>query len=104
MKELDKILEGLIQRTVDGRLKWSSTLSDHFIVSIDAISVVIRKSLSGGHHLEIFGESGETIEVLDRPHATDEQNRQLDLLYRTARRSALNTQATLEKLAKALDL
>ena len=62
MNELDKILEGLVQRTADGKLKWNRTVEDRqFVTSIDAISVALRE-LSGAHfttparhRLEILG-------------------------------------------------
>ena len=105
MIDLDKILEGLVQRTADGKLKWSRSIgSDRFVTSLDAISLVIVKSDGIGYRLEILDESGEAIEVLDFSVTTEEQDKQLERLHIQARRSALNIQSTLEKLAKALDL
>ena len=38
MIELDQILEGLIQRTADGKLRWSRTVeSDQFVASLARI-------------------------------------------------------------------
>lgn len=110
MSELDHILERLIQRTADGRLKWRKAVQDdQFVTSVDTISVVIRdlRGATGytslGHRMEIMNENGETVEVLDvNSRPTVEQDEQLERLFTLARRSALNTQATLEKLAKAL--
>ena len=43
MIELSPILEGLIQRTTEGKLKWSRTVPhDRFVTSVDAIAIVIQ--------------------------------------------------------------
>ena len=120
MSELDKILVGLIQRTSEGGLKWSPTVeSNRFVTSVDTISVIVGQlSESHGltqarHWLEILNDDGVTVEVLetqdeyglvpDDRSAGYPQAGQLERLYALARRSALNTQSTLEKLAKALE-
>ena len=110
MSILDDILDRLIQQTADGRLIWRRSVeNDQFVAAVDAIAVSIR-DLRGamgyaslGHRLEIMNESGETVEVLDiNSRPTINQEEQLERLFILARRSALNTQSTLEKLAKAL--
>ncbi|MCE2501672.1 MAG: hypothetical protein J4G13_12560 [Dehalococcoidia bacterium] len=119
MNELDKILGGLIQRTTEGKLKWSPTVErDRFVTSIDAISVVVgqlseaRGVYPARHQLEILNDEGFTVEVLETEDefglvatdelATPEQAGQMNRLYVLARRSGLNAHSTLEKLAKAL--
>ena len=121
MNGLDKALDGLVRRTTDGKLQWvRSVASNEFVASIDSISVIIRDTSersvfgSGHHQLAILGDSGDVVEVLpdfaafgspetsDVRRATPEQARQLAQLYNMARRSALNTEATVEKLVKAL--
>ena len=107
MIELDQILEGLIQRTADGKLRWSRTVeSDQFVASLDAISVVIQERgfRQPTPRLEILNEEGVVIEALDYISSTEDQDRQLQRLYVLARRSALDIQSTLEKLARALEL
>lgn len=120
MSELDKILEGLVQRTVDGKLKWNRTVETRqFVTSVDAISVVVRElneahlTTPARHRLEILDVEGSTVEVLESEDeyglvpvdrlATSEQSYYMDRLYALARRSALDTQSTLQKLAKALE-
>ena len=111
MNELDKILDGLIQRTLDGKLRWSSTaFLNKFATSIDTISVTIGESsrshggITGRPRLEIFNERGDLAEVIQIDiHSSGEQYEKLDRLHELARRSALDIQATLEKLAKALE-
>ena len=105
MIELGPILEGLIQRTTEGKLKWSRTVPhDRFVTSVDTIAVVIQVDLGGRYSLEILNEAGETAESLEYRDATAEQGLQLGRLFVLARRSALNTEATLQKLAKALNV
>ena len=105
MTELGQILEGLVQRTTEGKLKWSRSVeTDRFVASVDAISVVIAETRRLTHRLDILDESGQTVESLDYQDTTREQDEQLARLYVLARRSALDVDATLEKLAKALDL
>ena len=108
MIDLGTILNGLIQRTDEGRLKWTRSVeSDRFVTSVEAISIVI-KEVEGyrrdTHQLEIVDESGETVDVLGYENTTSEQDQQLARLFVLARRSALDIDSTLEKLAKALDL
>ena len=113
MNELDRILDGLIQRTSDGKLRWSRAASDdQFATSVDTISVVVGKSsrLQRGvpdlPRLEIYNERGDLAEIMqfDGPPADGlNQIQKLQQLHGLARRSALDTQSTLEKLVKALE-
>ena len=120
MSEMDQILEGLIRQTDDGKLRWRpSVTKDTFVTSVDAIAVVVRELSTGKyfaparHQLEIFNDEGHTAEVLETSYkfaavpnesdAAHEQALRLRHLHQLARRSALNTQATLAKLAKALE-
>ena len=113
MIELGQILTGLVRRTAEGKLKWNRTVqSDRFVTSVDAISIVIVEIevlinidvVNTYYRLEILDESGEVVESLDRHDTSVEQDEQLARLYVLARRSAFNIDATLEKLAKALEL
>jgi hypothetical protein len=105
MIEVGRILSGLIQRTTEGKLKWTrAVLNDRFAASVDAISIVIWEVADPSYTLEILNESGETVETLDYRNSTEAQDQQLARLYLLARRSALDTDSTLEKLAKGLEL
>ena len=109
MIELGQILEGLIRRTTDGKLKWrSSVREDQFVVSVDAISIVIRELPPRGtdlnYRLEILDENGRTVEVLHYDNSNAEQDKQMENLFVLARRSALNIDSVLQKLAQALEL
>ena len=115
MNELDKILDGLIRRTSDGKLNWSRTAeANQFVTSVDTISVIVRRrtvplSIIGGSvteiGLEILDDQGTLIETFVSGDAGTTPQRREDLvhLYELARHSALNIQGTLEKLAKALE-
>lgn len=111
MNQLETILDGLIRRTSEGKLNWSRTaINNQFATSVDTISVMIGEASrsQGGDHgrprLEIFDERGDLAEVVQVDvHSSAEQNDKLDRLHQLARRSALNIQETLEKLAKALE-
>ena len=105
MIELGQILAGLIQRTTEGKLKWTRTVqNERFVSSVDAISIVVVAVAHPKYRLEILNESGETVESLEYQNTSEAEDRQLSRLYALARRSALNTDETLEKLAKALEL
>ncbi len=110
MSQLDNILEGLIERTTNGTLKWSRTVeSNQFVTSVDTISVVVRELPVGGwviptsYRLEILDEMGETIEVIGPGEESNNRTQQVGRLYILARHSALDVQSTLAKLAKALE-
>ena len=109
MIELGQILSAVFQRTTDGKLKWSrSVKKDRFITSVDSISIVIVEDSDNWtgtmYRLEIVDENGETIEAFGHYDTTVEQTRQLQQLFVLARRSALDVDSTLEKLAKGLEL
>ena len=108
MIELGQILSGLVQRTADGKLRWTrSVLDDRFVASVDAISVTIEEEgnySSARYRLDILDESGEIVESLGYRDTTAEQDEELARLYVLARRSAHNIDSILEKLAKGLEL
>ena len=110
MIEVGQILAGLIRRTTEGKLKWSRAVENgRFVTSVDAISIVIVEmqfpsSRPHRYGLDILDESGETVESLSYDDISEEEDEQLARLFVLARRSALNTDSTLEKLAKALEL
>ena len=108
MMEFGDVLMGLVRQTNAGKLKWSrAAQSDRFVTCVDAISIIIVESNdydSTTYRLDILDESGDTVESLDYQDTTPEQDGELARLFVLARRSAHNIDATLEKLAKALDL
>ena len=104
MIEIGQILTGLVQRTKESRLKWRrGAQNNQFVTSVDAISIVIM-DMGSTYRLDILDESGDIVESLLYQDTTEEQDEQLERLYVLARRSALNIDSTLEKLAKALEL
>ena len=104
MIDLDHILTGLIQRTKEGKLRWTRTVQqDKFVTSVDAISVMIFEA-EGEHGFDILDESGEVVESLGYEDTSEEQDEQLERLHVLARRSALNIDSVLEKLAQGLEL
>ena len=105
MIELSDILAGLLKRTTEGKLKWSKTAQDdRFVTSVDAISIVIVEDNPRKYQLVILNESGETVDSLSYLDTSEEEDRDLAHLFVLARRSAFDIDATLEKLAKALEL
>lgn len=107
---LDQVLTGLVQRTAESKLKWRKTIYDgRFATSVDAISVVIVRSVEETfgeyeYRLDIMDESGETVESLGPEDTTVEQDAELKRLFVLARRSALNIDSILQKLAQGLEL
>ena len=108
MIELGQILAGLVLRTSEGRLKWMrGAQNGWFVTSVDAISVVVMELDCPGpirYGLDILDEWGETVDSLRYQDMTAEQDEQLTRLYVLARRQALDADATLQKLAKGLEL
>ena len=108
MIELDQILEGLVQRTTEGKLKWRRGVREgQYVTSVDAISIVVMNDEflePLGYRLEILEESGKTVESLRNRHSTAEQGQQLERLHLEAHRSARESDPVLEKLARALEL
>ena len=105
MIELSQILDGLIQRTMEGKLKWSRTVQNgRYTASVDAIPIEIVEIADPSYRLVILDESGDTIESLDYQDTTVEQDQLLARLYVLARRSALDIDSVLEKLARGLEL
>lgn len=108
MIELSRILEGLVQRTDEGRLKWVRSVQDNqFVAAVDTISVMIveNRGFGGGsYRLDVFDERGDIVDSLGRQDTTAEQDRLLGRLFVLARRSAMDVDSTLQKLAEALEL
>ena len=108
MIDLGDILEGLVQRTTEGKLKWTPSVAEgRFITSVDAITIVIWEipDESFAYRLDILdAESGQTIESLGYEQPTAGLDGVLKRLYVLARRSAVDFDSTLQKLAKALEL
>ena len=111
MIELEQILDGLILRTTDGKLKWHRSIhDDQFVASAGAISVVVRELIPRAidadphYRFEILDENGQTVEVLHYDSSTTRQDKRLEQLFTLARRSALNTDSVLQRLAEALEL
>lgn len=105
MIELGQILSGLVQRTAEGKLKWTGAAEDgQFVASVDAISVTIAQDGDFFHRLDILDESGEIVESLGYQDTSDGQDEELERLYVLARRSAHDVNSVLEKLAKGLEL
>ena len=105
MIELGQILSGLVQRTAEGKLKWTRAAEDgQFVASIDAISVKIAEDGDLFHRLDLLDESGEIVESFVYKDTTDEEDEELGRLFVLARRSAHDVNSVLEKLAKGLEL
>lgn len=105
MIELGQILSGLVQRTAEGKLKWTKSVQNgRYIASVDVISVTITEERPLRYRLDILDESGETVESLGYNDTTEEQDEELERLYVLARRSAHDLDSVLEKLAKGLEL
>jgi hypothetical protein len=109
MIDLGQILVGLVQRTTEGKLKWSSSVeNDRFVTSVDAISIVIVEYEGDWgkprYRLDILDAWGELADSFDFRDTTPEQVFQLERLFVLARRSANDIDSTLEKLARALEL
>ena len=120
MSNIARVLEGLINRTHEGKLQWQTTADpDRFLAAVDMIAVIISRLSTGlslgdeRYRLEILNDEGTTVEILETADTfemipserlpTAEQARTLTRLFTLARRSALDTDATLEKLANSLD-
>ena len=120
MDKMTTILQGLINRTEDGNLKWRTTLNDNvFVSAVNTTGVVIKLLPAGSvfdserHRLEILNDDGMTAVVLETEgsrrlvpkenRATEEQVKDLRRLFALARHSALNADLTLDKLARDLE-
>ena len=114
-----QVLTGLVDRTTDGKLEWRSALGRNaFLATVDLIGVIIKPSGGSsngqrGYSLEILNNEGLIAEVLatDADYAaeigarsiTDDQREMIIRLFHLARRSALNTDATMSELASRLE-
>ena len=123
MNSMGRILQGLLSRTADGTLNWTTTPDvNRFVASVDTISVVIQFLNPGQvlqaerYKLEVMNEKGVTVEALEsgedfglsttvpsEQQATSIQGSELRRLFTLARRSALDTVSTLEQLAQRLE-
>lgn len=120
MNNMERILKGLLKRTEEGQLKWRTTVNENrFVASIDTIGVsvqLLRQAMQftpDSYRLEVLNDEGATVDSLETLEVRAETREQLDTmrennrdvsrLFTLARRSALDTDATLEKLANSLE-
>ncbi len=116
MSKMSTILQGLISRTEEGKLKWKASIrKNFFLTAVDTTAVSIREldEFLELYRLEIMNRDGfktVTLETFDKRGtealdsiATSEQSEYLARLYELARRSALDPDATLDKLASDLE-
>lgn len=116
MSQMSTILQGLISRTEEGKLKWRTSIRKNvFLTAVDTTAVSIRKldEFLELYRLEILNKEGfktvtlETYDERDLGHqsslATPQQAKDLQCLYELARRSALDPDSTLDKLASDLE-
>ena len=116
MDRMTTILDGLINRTEEDKLQWrTSADTNAYVALVDDISVVVRSLdslLNDRYRIEIQNDKGITVEVLQTTdeftivssdtYADTTQADKLGCLFRLARRSALDTDATLDRLANSL--
>ena len=113
MNKMSTILQGLIGRTEEEKLKWRTMLEDDvFVASVDTTAVIVRK-LDIRYQLKIMNEQGATVIVLETGDirgivpkeqlASREQAKGLRRLFELARHSALDPDSTLDKLARDLE-
>lgn len=120
MDSMGRILKGLLRQTEEGKLQWRTSADGKgFVAAVDAIAVSISSvglTLLGNSErlrLEVVNEKGITVEALEfadisafvpqEQRATNEQVGDLKRLFTLARRSALDTNSTLQKLAESLE-
>ena len=117
---MDRILAGLLRQTDAKQLRWQRSVeADEFLTAVDTICVNIRchgawsNRVATRIQLRIVDDEGSTVEIIQTadvggaaPYvvANEEQARMLSDLYVKARKIALNTQETLQKLAHALEV
>ena len=116
MNKMSTIMQSLIRRTEEEKLKWRTMLEDDvFVASVDTTALTIRMldRLQQRHQLKIMNEQGSTVVVLETGDvrgivpkerlASREQAEYLRRLFELARYSALDPDSTLEKLANDLE-
>ena len=120
MNRMTRILEGLVKRTEEGKLEWDTSSDDEeFLTAVGVIAVVVKRlrecSMDGTerHQLIIMNDGGATVETLETESdytflptercATPVQAQKMARLFTLARRSALNSDSTLDELVKSLE-
>ena len=120
MDDMGRILKGLLKRTEGGQLKWrASAEGNTYIVAVDTAAVALTSlraatmGLPDRYRLDIFNDKSIPVESLESPdplgsvpierRATGEQSGEMSRLFILARRSALDTDSTLRKLAESLE-
>ncbi len=116
MNKMSTILQGLISRTEEGKLKWRMSIRKNVLLtSVDTTAVSIKEldEFLERYRLEILNKEGfktVTLETYDESGrvpqnslASSEQAQDLRRLFELARRSALDPDLTLDKLARDLE-
>lgn len=102
MVEMADVATKLAERTAQGRVPWKTAVGESsFSAKLGNLMVLISNS-SGSIKLSVINEKGIEIDVL-QPHGLTERGQRLAALFRSAKRTALGTDRTLEELLELLD-
>ena len=117
MDRMTQVLEKLINRTQEGKIKWRTTVDpDAFLATLDTSGVIIssigQPFVETRYRVEIQNQDGVTVIFKEAPSLLaaivsqeDDQKlaQLLGKLFMQARQSALKVDSTLEELANHLD-
>lgn len=99
------IFNSLIERTENGELNWKTTASPStYLLVLNDSSISIDFPTFGSFEFEFRNERGETVESVSISRDEDEEKFQkANKLWELARRKALKSDDTIDKIIKQLN-
>ena len=107
MAKISDIIVKLIERTIQGKVRWKTSAGkDTFVAVIGNSSVMVSKEVVTGVEMQILDKSGQEIyqiggSLSGRESLVNREN--LEELHEMARRAALGVDAQLDELMATLD-
>lgn len=104
MAGMTDVIDKLAERTAEGRVPWKTAFGESsFFARLGNLLVLISARSDNSIRLSVSNEKGTEVDSVEGPNLNAQASARLNYLYNSARRTALDTDQTLEELLELLD-
>ena len=104
MAGMTDVIDKLTERTTEGRVPWKTAFGESsFSARLGNLLVLIAARGDNSIKLSVSNEKGTEVDSVESPNLNPQVSARLNYLYNSARRTALDTDHTLEELLELLD-
>jgi hypothetical protein len=102
-QKFEAILDSLLKHSEEGKLEWKSTgAKDSYLLPLKDSAISVRKDLFGHVVINFRNEKGEIVENITI-ESYETHYEKANKLYDLARRKALNTDETIDRILEQLN-